>query len=790
MNDKTEKSWQAASWEGSRRAQIKRTMRLTPRQRLEAMIQLDKTAQELAKAPNQSQRSQSASRGPIVAKKTSTYSTNYPSQKHKIPLPDCNPTPLASYLKALGILRLVAEQVDPDARGYWENEQFVLESQLDEERLNRFFLEQYEPTPIIAPWNGGSGFYPNDNQSGIAPIESGNANRFDRLRHAIGVAREGLDSLNLKAKPEGILKQEFLAFLRAYLDDQALGWLDAAVLLTEDNPKYPPLLGTGGNDGRLDFTNNFLQRLVELLDADSGQPNTGSQCLLQESLISKTIPGVISAAVGQFAPGDAGGPNQTSGFEAKSVINPWDFVFMLEGAVLFAASATRRLETDESGVLSYPFTVRVTAGGSGIAALGDEANARAEIWVPLWSSPTSLNELETLLSEGRATLGRRPVRDGLDFARAVARLGVDRGIDTFQRYAFLMRSGKAYFATPLNRIDVNRNPAADLIDELEQGAWLSRFRRFARNEGSHRLRTLLRNLETAIFQLTLDHRDAAASTRTVLIHLGNIDRHLSRSPKAREICPPIPSLSSRWITQAEPGGGIEFALAAALAGLHGRKGGEWVYPMRLHLAPEQPGQYPRWDEQAAHQVTWGAGDAEPNLIATLQRRLLDAERLDLDDKPLAPSRTASLAQVAAWLAGEVDTTTLTELLPGLMLTRIPSGRVGDDLPPLPLPAAYRLLKPFFATNGQLRRAGLLPADQHLPIPADMVRRLAAGQVDPVMARAMRALRIAGLVSETLTPAPGIHDGQWLLAALMAPISDYDLQRLLPRTLEQEGQQAS
>jgi hypothetical protein len=31
----------------------------------------------------------------------------------------CTPEPLMSYLKALGILRLVAEQADPEARGAW-----------------------------------------------------------------------------------------------------------------------------------------------------------------------------------------------------------------------------------------------------------------------------------------------------------------------------------------------------------------------------------------------------------------------------------------------------------------------------------------------------------------------------------------------------------------------------------------------------------------------------------------------------------------------------------------------
>lgn len=34
----------------------------------------------------------------------------------------CSPTRLANYLKALGILRLVAEKDDPDARGWSQDE--------------------------------------------------------------------------------------------------------------------------------------------------------------------------------------------------------------------------------------------------------------------------------------------------------------------------------------------------------------------------------------------------------------------------------------------------------------------------------------------------------------------------------------------------------------------------------------------------------------------------------------------------------------------------------------------
>ena len=65
----------------------------------------------------------------------------------------CAPAPLAHYLKALGMLRLVAEQADPEARGWWEGERFLLATHLDEDELLGFFLERYEPTPLVAPWN-------------------------------------------------------------------------------------------------------------------------------------------------------------------------------------------------------------------------------------------------------------------------------------------------------------------------------------------------------------------------------------------------------------------------------------------------------------------------------------------------------------------------------------------------------------------------------------------------------------------------------------------------------------
>ena len=59
------------------------------------------------------------------------------------------------------------------------------------------------------------------------------------------------------------------------------------------------------------------------------------------------------APIGQFFPGAAGGANATSGFDAASAVNPWDFVLMIEGALLFAATSVKRLESGGDGSLVY-----------------------------------------------------------------------------------------------------------------------------------------------------------------------------------------------------------------------------------------------------------------------------------------------------------------------------------------------------------------------------------------------------------------------------------------------------
>ncbi len=216
-----------------------------------------------------------------------------------------------------------------------------------------------------------------------------------------------------------------------------------------------------------------MQRISEVLCLDPAgdeqqDVRNCSVSWLNVALFGGAVPGSKTrAAIGQFQPGTAGGPNLSNGFSGESFVNPWDFILMIEGAILFSSSTVRRLDSDKQSSSVSPFSVWQSATGYASAAGEDETNGRGEIWTPLWEAPTSLPELTAIFTEARANVGSRSVQHGVDFARATVAGGVDRGISAFQRFGFCQRSGKNYFATPLERVIVRRNARADLLADTE-----------------------------------------------------------------------------------------------------------------------------------------------------------------------------------------------------------------------------------------------------------------------------------------------------------------------------------
>ncbi len=170
---------------------------------------------------------------------------------------------------------------------------------------------------------------------------------------------------------------------RNRLGDGSVAWLDCAIVLrTATELAHPPMLGTDGCEGRLDYTNSFMERVSALLL----KPCPAAGSLLQNALFAIPTDALTDAAVGQHDPGRAGGFNQGPEIETKDFpTNPWNFVLTLEGCVAWASGVARRQGTTSSGVACSPFTVRARAIGYGSAEPTDESAARAEVWLPTWS---------------------------------------------------------------------------------------------------------------------------------------------------------------------------------------------------------------------------------------------------------------------------------------------------------------------------------------------------------------------------------------------------------------------
>ncbi len=692
---------------------------------------------------------------------------------------------------------------------------------LDRDGLLRFFLHDYSPTPIIAPWNGGSGFYYQEGKSKakdpttgkkiktgvrdqptaatriVDRIVGSKAMRFDAYRRNLAKAKALLVQLNHKEAPKEDDKISLVLELRNSLENNVLEWVDSALVLTNDSVEFPPLFGTGGNDGNTDFTSNFMQRLVEVFDPDTGESTVSAGDWLRQALFADNVQTTVNkSAIGQFFPGAAGGANSTSGFDGESIINPWDYLLMIEGALLFAAAFTKKLESAERGVSVCPFCVRSTGIGYGSASLADET-PRPEMWLPLWKRPVTLAELSAIFGEGRAQVGGRAARNGVDFARAVVTLGVDRGIGAFQRYGFQVRNGLAYFATPLERVAVTRNPRADLLADLDRHGWLDRFRSRAKADDAPASATrAILELDARI--LDLCRNNDAANVQGVLVALGRGEAAMARSPKWRQPAPPtaplrpVPLLSPAWLDalgfvrqqrfislgELSSQDSRELRLAAALASVGGYYGEKW-FPLRCHLEPvdalgKGDSVSYKWSENPDNDVVWHKGDLVDAMNAVLVRRLIRAEQTDAKNNlPDASRVPVLLGDVAAFIEGRIDDQLFVNLLWGFSLidwsglAPLPQRRPKDELEAAVAPSSlYALLKLCFQRSFQFDKNNVVPLVRAIHRHA---MRGAAQEASTRAARRLRASDAPPAVEEIFAEN---GETRRTAAALLFPLTDF------------------
>ena len=736
-----------------------------------------------------------------------------------IVLKGCRSQPLSAYLKSLAVLRILAKQADPSVMCWWQGRILHIASELGTEALEEFFVSRYKPTPIVSPWNGGSGFDEDDDEV-FASIAKSSDGRLAAYRETIGRVQQlnlskrsseleavmdelGAEpdkrtvanilrlvrplSTNRKAGVRKTIKKELIPLCRDNLPDEAVDWIDAAIAVNSAGDlAYPPLLGTGGNDGHLDFSGVFMKCISSLILARSKEQSLE---LLRNALYGTSTSSLMSIKVGQFDPGHAGGSNQGSGRKGVAIddqaANPWDFILLMEGSIMWASGVTRRMRASSrhQGRLASPFTVRsISVGDSSVSGKDKTAgdNSRGEIWAPLWRQPTGFGELQMFLAEGRADIGNRPATNTIEFAEAATSLGVDRGVNEFIRYDLLTRRGKSYLALPLGHFSVQKRDESDLVRELED---ILR-RLYMPGSGSepaglHAAKLLLHR---AAFDLL--RNGGPGKVKELVAAMGHLQAVLPSTERAGRPSRPfggLRGLSPRWL-QAADDGSVEVRLAVALSSIGGRGG---VGSLRSNLEAVDPTHESAW--ATGHgQVAWQGNSLSARLLSVLQRRVLDAQRLNITGGVLRGRVALHPRDVAAFIEGRVDEGLLEDLIFGFSsvdwtppqtqdICGELRGRWAVPVRSTLVPRSWAILKLLFL--GELLRAG--PNSVQIEPDPSVLELLRADRVGDACISAARRLYSSGLNPASTDFSDRAGEGVRVGAALLFPVRQNELLRLQP-----------
>ncbi len=526
----------------------------------------------------------------------------------------------------------------------------------------------------------------------------------------------------------------------------------------------------------------------------------------------------MSDTTGLFNPIATGGPNAGPGYRNTTPLaNPWDFVLAVEGSRMLAGAATRRYRGVRSGP-AFPFCVRLTPAGH--PSLSDRENVRAELWLPLWNQWAGYDELKALFAEGRVQVGRRHAERGVDFVRALARLGTDRGFTRYERYTIAERNGQSHLAVALGSFKAGYRQNTRLLDALDD--WISNVQRVA---GTEQAPASLRSAWRRFLDLTFAWCQAEADrdrqrAAAVLRSLAELEHALiPRRGAPEHRVPPIHPLAASWL-QLVGDHTPEFRIAQAVSSVFARTRAEkardrfdamrghvepicWYDPADVHWAPDSVN------------CVWVRGQLVSSLTAVLHRRLLCADqwtheqRVWFEAETPVPTlagelalRAASLDDVVAFIDQGMNDAEVEQWILTLSLIdwprvaaratarrtgredvgasvqqpiRVPRLSLSTDQLAALIEKAYPRNRPLHPLYGLLRlclSGGYLPDRMGRPIPPDaqLVRLAAAGRAVEAGRRAARRLRAAGYKPRVSAVPVSAAEARRVAAALLIPIS--------------------
>ncbi|WP_137724256.1 type I-G CRISPR-associated protein Cas8g1/Csx17 [Prescottella subtropica] len=459
-------------------------------------------------------------------------------------------------LAGLGLIRVLSEQADPGLVSRFVGEDLQIRTAVDD--LAVWLVDEYWPRPVLSPWNEGSGYGAKDKtpKSTLEQLLAIEGTRLARLREAHRIVAP----IAQRARDEKWGKDQLVLEIRNVCPDEMLPWINAAVvLLGDDDLAFPPLLGSGGNDGRLDFSTNYHQRLLEVLPT-SERLRESSLAAARDFLEGTALSKLSRGTSGQFDPGATGTPNSSTYGAADGLVNPWSFVLMIEGATWFAASPARRLGMQSHTAPRAAMTFTTYGSANGTPTGSDAEESRGEVWVPSWVNWLSLSAVQRIFTEGRAVWNGRIAVQSADMYLAAGSNGVSAAISSFDRYSLLKRNGLSYSAVRTDTVDVHSDSTLALVAEVE--TWPNRASSTSRMPRT--VQEAAREFGQARITLAKAEDDAARalSLRRMLAGITRIEAAVARGTHSRAaLIPRAPTPANHLIDLL--GGPLRFLLEEA-----------------------------------------------------------------------------------------------------------------------------------------------------------------------------------------------------------------------------------
>lgn len=708
-------------------------------------------------------------------------------------LPGLSPDSLGNYLASLGLLRVLSRKW-PSTRIAWRDE--VLQvvggpSTLDEllDGLVRVAATQAKVDTSKREWT-----------------------QYDK-------AWSAAQKKGTKAK-----SGEPLALWQAEAQEPHLE-LFAAHAVPHARVSFNPLLGSGGNAGRRDFSAGWKQAVDALAAApeagkgrgkkkaagsgDAASAPDARRSELSAFLLGQPLTWLLEKlAAGSWFSEATKLYNSGQSPAREGQISPWAMVLACEGLALLVGGASRRLGARTRAVGAFPFVTQPVAP----EAAGEAGRILGEIWTPIWARPMTLAETKTLFSRGRAELRGRGAVTPAAFATAIRKRGVDAGVSEFRRFT-LGRTTSANTFEPRLEAHFSLDNDSDVTGTatsrvLECVAALIEQRGFPRDRkvGQRwRFEGLRGPIEAALLDVAAEpnHAEAAvAMLDAITTALDRIDRNRGfREGKVR-----WEPLRLEWLPSLfgdeQPGAEARLALSlvSAFPVAHPfatyRFGVEWKYgPTHAHYthAERPPG---RW--------VWGPGELARVLAAVLSRRLLDRDSNGDNAPPGRAPLPATTAQVSQWLAGDVDESLFSAWLSRLALfdwRQVPQKLRtlfhGEVRPPRVdgALALLGLMQPL-VDQRRLDIRSLSPNDllteetgaRTTEAARSLVTLIRSGNLDAATRLAGSRYAMAGARLASFDVPLGAHDPDRLVAALLFTISDRDRTVLFERWLRPRRRQ--